>query len=162
MTVMFVICGKGGKSDPHAFLPQPWRIVTPAIAFFLLMACLSIANLVIVQKGLSKFCESFERRLPDIGCEVAMNRYMITPYTELKVAPSVLSIMLNSFNYIAFSLWMISLLWLVARIMFVIDFHLVRVTVKTIEYENAHETTKLQVVDEDPTEGTDSTATTTV
>lgn len=159
---MFVICGKGGKSAPHSFLPQPWRIVTPALVFFLIMTILSIVNLVIVQRGMDKFCESFERVIPDIGCDVGMNRFMIASIDDVKLSPSILHKMLTSFNYVAFSFWLLSLLVLLVRIMFVIDFQLVQVTVKTIEYENVQETTKLQAVEDEPEPGTDSTATTSV
>lgn len=132
MTVMFVICGKGGKSDSHSFLPQAWRIVSPALIFFLIMTILSIVNLVIVQGGMNSFCESFKLELPDVSCEIAMNRFMTMP---MKASPGLLHTTLTSFNYAAFSSWLLSALVLLARIILVIDFQLVRVTIKNVEYE---------------------------
>lgn len=147
MAVMFIMCGRGGKTEPNAFLPQPWRIVSPALIFFLVMTIVSIVNLVLIQSGMSTFCESFERHLPDVSCDVAMNRFKTVSIDELKVWPGVLRQMLSWFNYISFSIWLLSLIVLLARIMFVIDFQLVRVTVKTIEYEKANETSLYQVVE---------------
>lgn len=162
MATMFVICGKGGKSDPHAFLPQPWRIVSPAIIFFLVMTILSITNLVIIQRGMNNLCQSFETVVPDIGCSVSLNRYMTGSFEEKQIAPNIFHLMLTSFNWVAFSFWLLSLLVLLARIMFVVDFQLVKVTIKTLEYENAQETTTLQTVEDEPGTDTESTATTTV
>lgn len=142
-----MICGKGGKSEPHSFLPQPWRIVSPALVFFLIMTILSIVNLVIVQTGMRVFCEGFESEYPELGCSIAMNRFMVKKIGQVKLSPSTFYKMLSSFNYLAFSFWLLSLLWLLARVIFVIDFQLVKVTVKTIEYENANEKTKLKMVD---------------
>lgn len=147
MATMLVICGKGGKGEPHAFLPQPWRIVSPALIFFLIMMIFSIANLVIIQSGMKSVCDSFAKNVPDIGCDIALNRYMIVQMDQIKLSPSAVYKMLTTFNYTAFSFWLLSLMVMLARIVFVIDFQLVRVTVKTVEYENARETTKLKAVD---------------
>lgn len=72
MATMFIICGKGGKSDPQSFLPQPWRIVSPSLVFFIIMTILSIVELIIIEGGINKFCESFEHNLPDIACNVSV------------------------------------------------------------------------------------------
>ena len=143
---MFIICGKGGKTEPNSFLPQPWRIVTPALIFFLVMTILSIVNLVIVEKGMSDFCKSMEIKVPDIGCDVAINRFKSTVIDSDNLSPSTYYTLLTSFNYTTFGIWVLSLLVLLARIIFVIDFQLVRITIKTIEYEKANETTKFQAV----------------
>lgn len=147
MATMFVICGKGGKSDPQSFLPQPWRIVSPALVFFLTMTILSIWNLVSIESGISKFCESFEKHLPDVTCGVAMNRFVLMAAYKMPIPPGVLRQLVTSFNYITFGCWFLSLLVLLARIILVIDFQLVRVTVKTIEYEKSDEPTRFQVVE---------------
>lgn len=147
MAVMFVICGKGGKSDSNSFLPQPWRIVTPAIVFFVIMTSLSIANLAIIQGGMNDFCESFNKILPDVGCTVAMNRYMDARIEDIKLTPGMYYKLVTSFNYTTFGCWLLSLLVLVARIVFVVDFQLVKVSVKTIEFERAEEESKFKVSD---------------
>jgi hypothetical protein len=133
---MFIICAKGGKADTNSFLPQPWRIVSPALIFFLCMTILSIINLVIIQGGMKTFCDSMQKELPDISCDVAMNRYMDAAVDEIIVSPGTLYITLTIFNYVTFAFWLLSLLVLIARIIFVIDFQLVRVTIKTVEYQN--------------------------
>lgn len=146
MVTMFVICGKGGKTEASSFLPQPWRIVSPGLVFFIVMTVLSIVNLVIVEGGMNGMCNSIERSLPDVGCDIALNRFMASTVEKLTLSPSVYHKLLTSFNYTSLGLWVLSLLVLLARIFLVIDFQLVRVTIKTVEYENAHESTKYQVV----------------
>lgn len=143
---MFVICGKGGKTEASSFLPQPWRIVSPGLVFFIVMTVLSIVNLVIVEGGMNGTCNSIERSLPDVGCDIALNRFMASTVEKLTLSPSVYHKLLTSFNYTSLGLWVLSLLVLLARIFLVIDFQLVRVTIKTVEYEKAHESTKYQVV----------------
>lgn len=151
MTVMFIICGKGGKSEPNSFLPQPWRIVTPAIVFFLVMTILSIVHLVIVQGGMRVFCECFKQQMPHTSCDDALNHFKMPKKTEatfgLDLPPGVFHKLLTGFDYAAFGLWLTSLLLLLARIIFVIDFQLVRVTVKTVEYENAKKSSTFKVKD---------------
>lgn len=146
MATMFVICGRGGKTEPNAFLPQPWRIVSPALVFFVVMTILSIVNLVIVEGGMNAFCASLTTKLPDVECDVALNRFMASTVKQLTFSPQVFKILLTSFNYTTLGLWLLSLLVLIARIILVIDFQLVRVTIKTIEYEKANESSKFKAV----------------
>jgi hypothetical protein len=157
---MFVICGKGGKADENSFLTEPWRIVTPALGFFVVMTFLSLANLVVIESGLSTFCSSFKDSLPDIGCTYAMNRYMEKPIEEFAIKPGTIRIILTFFNYFTFFSWLISALLLVARIIFVIDFQLVRVTVKSMEHENATENSSFKVIEsqEVPNDGNQKTS----
>jgi hypothetical protein len=143
---MFVICGKGGKGDENSYLSEPWRIVTPALIFFIIMTILSLANLVIIEKGITTLCSSFNEGLPDISCNVALNRYMTASLDNIK--PGVSRVLLTTFNYISFVVWLASALLLIARIVFVVDFQLVRVTVKSIEYENAKESSNFKVIEE--------------
>lgn len=146
MTTMFAICGRGGRTDPQSFLPQPWRIVSPALIFFLVMTILSIVNLVLIESGMSNLCKSFRNHVSDIDCNVALNRYAFST-NVMEIPTSIFHQLVTSFNYITFGLWFISLLVVLARIMFVVDFQLVRVTVKTIEFEKTNESTKFKVVE---------------
>lgn len=136
MVVMFAICGRGGKSEPNAFLPQPWRIVTPALFFNIIMTILSIIGTTIVESGLNEFCKSLISETPDISCSVALNRYMLIPYEKVLIPPSVERNLLTSFGFINLGIWILSVAILIARIIFVVDFQLIKVTVKTKEYEN--------------------------
>jgi hypothetical protein len=152
---MFIICGKGGKGDENSYLSEPWRIVTPALFFFIVMTIVSLVNLIIIERGMNSFCESFAQALPDVSCETAMNAFILGTMNEFPLQPSKLRIILTIVNYLSFFGWLISALVLVARIVFVIDFQLVRVTVKTVEFETAKET--FNVVEmEDQVDGKDS------
>ncbi|ODN05692.1 Transmembrane protein [Orchesella cincta] len=64
---LFVMCGRGGRSSRN--LPQPWRIVPPAIMFnfiFLLTSCASVA---LTFGGFSAFCSSIGSQLNVSSCE---------------------------------------------------------------------------------------------
>lgn len=135
MVVMFAICGRGGKAEQNAFLPQPWRIVTPALVFNIVMTILSIVGTSIVESGLGEFCKSLTTSTPDIGCGAAMNRFMLSPYEDVKVPPSIQRQMLTSFGFVNLTFWILSVAVLIARILFVVDFQLIKVTVKTLRQD---------------------------
>jgi hypothetical protein len=154
---MFIICGKGGKGDENSYLSEPWRIVSPALFFFIVMTIVSLTNLIIIERGMNSLCDSFAQHLKDVSCATAMNGFMKGAMEEYPVSPAKLRIILTTFNYITLFAWATSALLLVARIIFVIDFQLVRVTVKTVEYENAKE--NLNVVEvEDQAKGKEATS----
>ncbi|CAO1423428.1 unnamed protein product [Diamesa tonsa] len=132
---MFLICGHGGKSSSQSFLPQPWRIVTPALLFFLIMFCVGISVLVKVHRGMNDFCASFEEVVPDVSCAVAMNNFMLVSIDKVVSLPGDIYKVLISFSWIMMSSWFLAFIVMVIRIIFVIDFQLVRVTVKTLEFD---------------------------
>lgn len=133
MVVMFAICGRGGKADSNAFLPQPWRIVTPALVFNIIMTILAIVTTSLIEGGLSEFCRSLTAPMPDVSCGVAMNRFMFSSIDKVRVPPSVQRQMLTSFGIVNLIFWILAVAVLIARILFVVDFQLIRVTVKTLD-----------------------------
>jgi hypothetical protein len=132
---MFIICGKGGKAQPTEMLTQPFRIVIPSIIFFLAMTCISIANLTSIQKGMNRFCEGFVNNAPDIGCLVSMNKFALKDVSS--IVPSIFYIILLTFSWILLTCWVVLLFLMIARVIFVVDFQLVRVTIKTCEQYEA-------------------------
>lgn len=150
ITTMFIICGKGGRGDENSYLSEPWRIVSPALVFFIIMTGLSIANLVVIEGGINTFCNSLKGELKELSCSLALNRFVPGDYRHISISPSKIRTILTSFNYITFFCWFTSALVLIARIIFVIDFQLVRVTVKSMEYENVKATTNFKVIEEAP------------
>lgn len=146
MTV-FIICGKGGKADENSYLQEPWRIVSPALFFFVIMTIFSTVNLVIIETGMNTLCKSFKTEVSDLSCSVALNHFMLAPQEKFNLAPGKVWVILTIFNYFTLFAWLISALVLVARVIFVIDFQLVRVTVKSIEYENSNDSSNFKVIE---------------
>lgn len=144
---MFIICGKGGKADESAYLQEPWRIVSPALFFFVVMTIFSIVNLVIIETGMNTLCKSFKAEVSDVSCSASLNHFMMAPREKFNLPPGKTWIILTIFNYFTLFSWLISALILVARIIFVIDFQLMRVTVKTVEYENSKDSSNLKVIE---------------
>lgn len=140
---MFIICGKGGKGDENAYLSEPWRIVSPSLFFLICMTIISLCNLVMIETGMNSFCDSFDKFVPSVSCATAMNSFMKASMDKFSVSPAKLRIILTTFDYLTLFAWLTSTLVLVARIVFVIDFQLVRVTVKTVEYENSKDSFKV-------------------
>jgi hypothetical protein len=148
LTTMFVICGKGGKAEENSFLPRPWRIVTPSLIFFLIMLIVSSVNLAIITNGMKTFCDNLLAHNPyePFTCRNALNYYMMKDPANLYILPDVQYILLITFSWTLFACWLILLLIKIARIAMVIDFQLVRVTIRTCEFENSNEKTGFQVV----------------
>jgi hypothetical protein len=142
--VMFIICGRGGHTENSTlFLPKPWRIVPPALIFFLVMTIFSIINTVKIIKGLAIFCENFREQMSDVSCVVAMNHFRITE--GLLIMPAVFYVLLNAFTWAILACWSILTLIMIARIVFVVDFQLIRVTVKTCDIGDGGSNVMLRV-----------------
>jgi hypothetical protein len=83
-----------------------------------------------------------------------MNAFKIKSGDDIE--PDVFYILLYTINWVVFGLWLFLVVVMVLRVIFVIDFQLVRVTIKTCEYENANERSSFRVI-ESPKDGTDIT-----
>lgn len=147
MTSFFIICGKGGKANENAFLIKPWRIVMPALMFFLVMFFISIAKILLVHKGLKVFCDNLTENIPTISCYDAMNAFAVL---SIDYEPNDYLIALYVMDWVIFSLWLFLAIIMLIRIIFVIDFQLVRVSIKTCEFENTnvHERSAFKVVEQ--------------
>ncbi|KAG5670488.1 hypothetical protein PVAND_000750 [Polypedilum vanderplanki] len=134
--VMFLICDRGGQSsvENHSFLPKPWRIVTPSLLFFLSMTIVSIVNLTNISKGLATFCKSFEENTDEVSCIIAMNHFRLKH--DVLIRPAIFYILTIIFSWILLFCWLILTIIMILRIIFVVDFQLIRVTVKTCEFES--------------------------
>lgn len=132
----FIICGKGGKSSERSFLMQPWRIVIPALIFFLVMFVVTIVEIRVLHNGLGVFCDNLTKNDPTTSCYEAMNAFVIVP---IDYDPSIHYIALYTIDWVIFALWFFLAAIMLIRIIFVIDFQLVRVTIRTCEYENTNE-----------------------
>lgn len=143
MTSFFIICGKGGKSNEHSFLMQPWRIVIPALIFFLFMFIISILQIHILHGGMNVFCDNLTQNDQNISCYDALNAFVISP---VDYETNNYYIALQILDWVIFSLWLFLATIMLIRIIFVIDFQLVRVTIRTCEYDNASEKSAFKVV----------------
>lgn len=84
---------------------------------------------------MNRFCEGFDSHAPDIGCLVSMNKFVIKDISS--IVPSIFYIILLTFSWILLTCWVVLLSVMIARVVFVIDFQLVRVTIKTFEQYDA-------------------------
>lgn len=136
ITIFFIICGKGGggpESSNNSFLPQPWRIVIVSLVFFISMLIISVINLVHIKDGSDAFCRQFKKTMPDVSCIVLISHFKMTKFP---IVPGILYILLIVFSWTLVVCWSVLTLIMILRIVFVIDFQLVRVTVRTCEFEN--------------------------
>lgn len=64
-----------------------------------------------------------------------MNNFMLVPIDKVVSQPGDIYKVLISFSWVMMVGWFLAFVVMVIRIMFVIDFQLVRVTVKTLEFD---------------------------
>lgn len=136
MLTFVIITGRGGRADNKKMqlIERPWRIVIPSIIFYLCMLVMSIVQIVFVHGGFKAFCND----LNVTACESAIDNFILLPVTY---KPSLYYHLLHLFNWLVFSMWIILITVMIARIIFIVDFQLIRVTVKTYEYENTNQNT---------------------
>jgi len=65
--VLFVMCGRGGNADSN--LPQPWRIVLPAIIFSFIFVVLQCVGDALTFGGFRSFCDAVMKNINVQSCE---------------------------------------------------------------------------------------------
>jgi hypothetical protein len=135
--VMFIICGKGGKSKSNlTFLPEPWRIVVPAFVFFTVMASFSAIHVEVVTRGFAGFCEGFKENMPDIDCTILMNHFRID--RDTLIMPAFDFTLLTICCWIMLLCWLVLFLTMLLRILFCVDFSLIKVTIKRYDDDSLY------------------------
>lgn len=125
--VMFAYCGRGGAGNQS--VQEAWRIIMPTIFFNFIGLCLSGYTMHVFQSGLQQFLQSVaaawgERiiNLEDIAdlCLNGINvgQDLIT-YISLTKRMAWLNV----------SFWGLNFLWILLRLLFNVDFQLVRTTI---------------------------------
>ena len=72
-----------------------------------------------------------------LRCSMAMNNFMIVDIDTVTSLPGDIFKVLISFSWIMMLSWFFAFIVMFIRIIFVVDFQLVRVTVKTLEFDKA-------------------------
>ncbi|XP_033608908.1 uncharacterized protein LOC117282021 isoform X2 [Cryptotermes secundus] len=62
----FLMCGRGGKTARG--LPQPWRIVLPALIFNITFLGVALAAACKLQDGINVFCNFFQDDMDETNC----------------------------------------------------------------------------------------------
>lgn len=116
-----------------SLIPNPWRIVLPAFAFFLLMAVLSSVSACRSQGLLSDTCDSlsyaFDRNGTVPGCPDLFNHFT-RPIGLVKA--SVLYFAYIAFTYSAMIFWWCLTLIMLLRCLLGVDFQRTEVEIKPL------------------------------
>lgn len=114
---------------------QAWRIVLPALLFFTIMVIISLYYSIILDRTLYNFCMEFRAHLnlTDLPCGMLMNHFAINNTST--VMPSCNYAVSQTFSWITVVLWLIALIIMIVRCVFVIDFELVQVVIYEVHLE---------------------------
>lgn len=124
-----------------SFLPQPWKIVVPAMIFFFIMTIICFINAISTQSIFNLFCINFEDKLTgNYSCAKLIAVFSNFTSSQTDSAPDNLNIKTVYVQYILLIItaWLNPILWFVSfiticlRCIFMIDFKLVHVTVSTL------------------------------
>lgn len=114
---------------------QAWRIVMPAILFFTMMVIVSIYYSIVLERTLYDFCAEFRKHLnvTNLPCDELMNQYAINITST--AMPSSNYVLSQAFSWITMVLWLIALIIMIVRCVYVVDFELVQVVIYEVYLE---------------------------
>lgn len=122
-----------------SLIPNPWRIVLPAFAFFLLMAVLSVFYACRSQGLLNKTCDSlseaFDRNGSIPACPDLFNHFT-RPIGLVKA--SVLYFAFIAFSYLTMIFWWCLTLLMLLRCLLGVDFQRTEVEIKPLSTVSEH------------------------
>ncbi|XP_063221747.1 transmembrane protein 179B isoform X2 [Bacillus rossius redtenbacheri] len=122
--VLFTMCGTGGKTAKG--LPQPWRIVYPALVFNIVFFFIAMASAVMLDKGYDTFCHSFTSNMNETSCR-DVDKYCFSSQHVLRITYA------EAASWCSMVVWLLAALLLVLRCIFVADFDVIKVTIQTPE-----------------------------
>ncbi|CAD7084284.1 unnamed protein product [Hermetia illucens] len=127
-TTMLILYNSSGKSQLDWGIPRPWRIVFPAVIAFGVMSIVSLIHLLVMNSAYRDFCGGLANNLETktLKCNKlinalrpAINDTWITPGDNYTIHTVTIRITLVA--------WFAAFLIMLARMIFIIDFRLVRV-----------------------------------
>lgn len=122
---------------------EPWRVVLPAILFFAVMSVISWLHSVVLAGNLESFCTQLRagyllnnptesRQGP--SCRTLYQLFSLSHASAVPASTYQLTVYLTGSIAV---LWTLSLVVMLARVVCVVDFQLVRMRVRTIRRRRA-------------------------
>lgn len=115
-------------------LAKPWRLVMPAIIFFSLMMMLSITHASILGWNLSNLCDQLREAMVKLKPDSKTScGYLIEQFSPIQADALMPG---SNFNVLQVSIIVKAILWLtvliimVLRVIFAVDFQLLRVSIE--------------------------------
>lgn len=120
----FTMCGRGGRSD-HG-LPQPWRIVYPAMIFNFLLFFFSLIAIIWFKDGHYQFCKFFKENNNKTSCQ-ELREYSLFDTRGEEIDLYFFLAEAGTWG-VTFG-WLIGAVLLVTRCCFLADFTVMKITV---------------------------------
>ncbi|CAD7084285.1 unnamed protein product [Hermetia illucens] len=130
---MLILYHTAGKAQLDWGLPKPWRIVFPSVIAFGIWSIVSIVHVVIMDKSYHSFCSGLAREIQTktLGCNKLINALNPLVIEDSWITPGVNYLTHTATIRFTMLGWVTAFLIMLARMMFAIDFRLVRVTIST-------------------------------
>lgn len=129
----------------------PWRIVMPATIFFFLMNISAFAHMGLVHYYLNLFCVQLRNGIVTDESVSCLTLFQIFTLNKSPEVATVLNIyFIKAFSIVSAFLWFMAQLIMIFRIVFVVDFQLIRVTIRNISKKvdhNQHIEKKVEISD---------------
>lgn len=136
---LFLMCGNGGRSN-HAFVEEPWRIVLPALVFFVVMTIISAIHQIILTSRLNHFCDDLKSNFYDksIPCSLVINRFS---FNDELSNHTLISAALNynlsvAFSWIRLALWALAVAVMMLRCVYGTDFEMIDIPLSLLGYHS--------------------------
>lgn len=142
--ILFIVCGNGGHKS--AFIPQPWTIVVPALCWFLFMFITTLISVIYSQSQFAAYCNQIQQYLTGhYACSSLIGHFSLLSvhhtsesadykilYEFVPTNAAINYILIIATAWTNVVLWLVTVVTMILRCVFMIDFKLVRVTVSTI------------------------------
>ncbi|XP_055609138.1 uncharacterized protein LOC129756309 isoform X2 [Uranotaenia lowii] len=146
---IFIMHGPGGEGI-GSIIDRPWRIVLPSLVFFVSCSISATVCACLTKRGLSSFCQQFEKvNLHEkYSCARMISKYSLHQPNDL-VLPDKNYYLVLYFPWIWVAFYYVGVMILLLRIVMVVDFHLVRVIISSVDRdESENENQSLEVSDD--------------
>lgn len=146
--IIFAVCGHGGQGTDDMF-SNPWRIVFPAAIFFVIMTITTLTHYSLVSYQLAQLCGQLKMIILDVSpntrdtdCAFLMQTFSlnVTVPQEIFVAPTYTIVNISSVLKVL--AWVAAFLIMALRIVFAVDFQLVRVTIGTLNIDDSERSSR--------------------
>lgn len=118
----------------YRFVEEPWRIVLPALVFFMVMTIISSVHLILIVTRLNGFCDSLKFDFHDksIPCGLLLDRFSLK---DIAIIPASSNYLLSIiFAWLTLLLWASAVIIMMLRFVYGTDFEMIDLPVSLLNH----------------------------